>query len=189
MTQPTTPRRLTVVACGAGPAADVDTLIRLAQHRDWQVDLVATPSALPFLDVPALEGLTDAPVRSQYRQPDQSPGRTLSTSIAYIVAPATYNTICKLAAGISDTYALGVLSEAIGIGTPVVVLPFVNTALAARVPFKNAVAALQAEGVDILLGTPGWTPHPPGTGSDLLGSFPWASALDAAERATGTPTA
>ena len=43
-----------------------------------------------------------------------------------IVAPATFNTINKWAAGISDTLALGLLTEAIGKKIPVVALPFTN---------------------------------------------------------------
>lgn len=56
------------------------------------------------------------------------------------------------AQGISDTYALGVLAETTGLGIPIVVLPFVNTALASRQPFRRSVEALRAEGVSILLG-------------------------------------
>ena len=41
------------------------------------------------------------------------------------------------------TYALNVVAEAIGSGTTVVILPFVNTALAARQPFHRAVVSLQ----------------------------------------------
>jgi flavoprotein len=58
---------------------------------------------------------------------------------AILVAPATYNTINKWAEGISDTYALGIPAEAIGLEVPIVVLPFVNTALAGRAPFRRSV--------------------------------------------------
>ena len=118
------------------------------------------------------------PVRSQYRHPDQPRNRSLPEHSAVIVAPATYNSIAKLAAGISDNYALGVVAEAIGRGTPVVVLPFVNTALAARAPFARAVAQLREEDVHVLYGPGEWLPHPPGTGGDQLDAYPWALALD-----------
>jgi hypothetical protein len=88
------------------------------------------------------------------------------------VAPATFNTICKLANGISDNYALGTVAESIGRGLPVVILPFVNTALAARQPFQHAVAALRAEGVRVLFGPGEWEPHPPGTGGERIAGFP-----------------
>jgi len=154
-------------------------LVRLAQDRDWVVGIVATPSALPFLDVPDLEKLTGYPVRSRYRSPTQPRGGAFPPPDAIVVAPGTYNTICKLALGVSDTYALGVLAEAIGRGIPVVILPFVNAALAARRPFVAAVHGLRAEGVAVLLGSGVWLPHPPGTGEDKIQTFPWAAALDA----------
>lgn len=171
---------LTVVVCGAGPASQVSELVELAQDRSWRVDLVATPAASAFLDLLRLEELTGGPVRSEYRHSRRDDSaRRLPDAEAVVVAPATYNTICKLANGINDTYALGVLAEAVGRGIPVAVLPFVNTALAARTPFVRAVESLRAEGVRVLLGPGPWEPHPPGTGGDRIGSFPWAAALEA----------
>jgi phosphopantothenoylcysteine synthetase/decarboxylase len=171
---------LTVVVCGAGPASEIGELVKLAQDRGRTVGVVATPAALPFLDVPALESLTGSPVRSEYRTARDGAARSLPEANAVVVAPGTYNTICKLALGISDTYALGVLAEAVGRRVPVVILPFVNSALAGRVPFRRAVEALREEGVRVLLGPGQWVPHPPGTGGERIAAFPWAAALDAA---------
>jgi len=58
-------RVLLVVVCGAGPAGEVGELVKLAQERGWTVGVVATPAALEFFDLPALEQLTGSPVRSQ----------------------------------------------------------------------------------------------------------------------------
>jgi hypothetical protein len=171
-------RILNAVVCGAGPAPHVGELIKAAQDRGWTVGIAATPSGLGFLDVQALEELTGQAVRSRYRAADEPRSRSLPDAI--VVAPATYNTICKLALGISDTYALGIAAEAIGRGVPVAVLPFVNSALASRRPFQNAVESLRAEGVRILLGPGQWEPHPPGTGGAEIDAFPWSEALDAA---------
>lgn len=176
-------RVLSIVVCGAGPAARVSQLVRLAQERGWTVGIIATPAALPLLYVRSLEELTGNPVRSEYRAPGEARTRSLPEAGAFVVAPATYNTVCKLALGVSDTYALGVLAEAIGRGVPVVIVPFVNEALAARKPFIAAVESLRDEGVQVLLGAGGWIPHPPGTGGERLESFPWAAALDAVDAA------
>lgn len=54
--------------------------------------------------------------------------------------------------GTSDTYALGVLAEMTGMDTPIVALPFVNSALASRIAFQRSVETLRGEGVHILLG-------------------------------------
>lgn len=171
-------RLLAVVVCGAGPAAQVGRLIGQAQARGWEVQVIATPAGREFIDPGELEAMTGNPVRSSYRSPGQPRSRPAD---AVIVAPATYNTICKLAIGVSDTYALGVVAEAIGMGLPVVVLPFVNTALADRVPFRGAVASLRAEGVRVLLGPDGVQPHPPRTGDALLDQYPWHLTLDRVE--------
>jgi phosphopantothenoylcysteine synthetase/decarboxylase len=171
---------LYVIVCAAGPAGDVGRLVDLMRERGWTVQIIATPSALAFIDVPALETLTGRPVRSQYR----SPGEPKSPPAdAIIVAPATYNTINKWANGTSDTYALGILAEAPGMGIPVVVLPFVNSALAGRAPFKESVEALRGEGVRVLLGPGEFEPHPPGSGGGRIAGFPWHLAVAAVSAA------
>jgi phosphopantothenoylcysteine synthetase/decarboxylase len=178
-------RVLTVIVCGAGPASEVGQLIKLAQERGWTVQVVATPAALEFLDVPTIEALTGSPVRSQYRKPGEPRSRPAD---AIIVAPATYNTINKWAQGISDTYALGILAETSALGVPIVVLPFVNSALAARTPFRRSVEELRHDGACVLLGPGGVEPHEPHTGGVLIATYPWHLALTEAERFTGSPT-
>ncbi|HEY6313421.1 MAG TPA: hypothetical protein VIY52_21815 [Streptosporangiaceae bacterium] len=61
-------------------------------------------------------------------------------------------------------------------------LPFVNAALASRVPFRRSVESLRAEGVRILLGPGGIQPHPPRAGGNLIDNYPWHLGLDEAER-------
>jgi phosphopantothenoylcysteine synthetase/decarboxylase len=175
---------LSVVVCGAGPATGIGALVQLALERGWTVQVVATPASLEFFDQAAIEQLTGSPVRSQYSKPG-SPRSRIPDAI--IVAPATYNTVNKWAQGTSDTYALGVLAEMTGMGTPVVVLPFVNSALAGRVAFRRSVETLRSEGVRILLGPGGFEPHPPRTGAGRTESFPWHLALDEAERMVEAP--
>jgi hypothetical protein len=174
---------LTIVACGAGPATALSTCVKLAQDRGWTVQVIATPAALDFFGAPAIADQAGSPVRSQYAKPGAL--RSLIPD-AILVAPATYNTVNKWAQGISDTYALGVLAETTGLGVPTVVLPFVNTALAGRAPFRRSVDSLRAEGVTILLGPGGFQPHPPHTGEGLIDTYPWHLGLDEAERMLGS---
>jgi phosphopantothenoylcysteine synthetase/decarboxylase len=163
---------LYVIVCAAGPAAEVGRLVELAQQRGWDVQIVATPAALDFIDVPALETQTGRVVRSRYRKPSEpKPPRP----DAIIVAPATYNTINKWAAGISDTYALGLLAEAPGLGIPTVALPFVNVALGGRRAFRRSVDELRSEGARIFQSEA----HPAGEGADQIDTFPWLLAIDA----------
>jgi Flavoprotein len=172
-------RALSVIACGAGPATAIGTLVRLAHERGWTVQVIATPAALDFIDQAAVEKQTGNPVKSQYSKPG-APRSQIPDAI--VVAPATYNTINKWAQGISDTYALGLLAEITGLGIPIAVLPFVNSALAGRAPFRRSVESLRSEGVQILLGPSGFEPHPPRTGGSLTDTYPWHLALDEVDR-------
>ncbi|MBB2943156.1 phosphopantothenoylcysteine synthetase/decarboxylase [Actinoplanes lutulentus] len=154
---------LYVIVCATGPAPGVGDLVTQAQQQGWEVQVVATPLALGFIDVPALEELTGRPVRSRYRRPDEpKPPRPA----AIVVAPASFNTVNKFALGIADTYPLGLLAEAPGLGIPVVVLPSLGEALWQRLPYQRSVAQLRAEGVRVL--------DPP----TVTDPFPWHLALE-----------
>ena len=71
-------------------------------------------------------------------------------------------------------------------GIPVVVLPFVNSTLADRIPFRRSVESLRSEGVHILLGPGGIQPHPPRTGGELIARYPWHLGLDEAAQLLST---
>ncbi|MEU5989232.1 flavoprotein [Spirillospora sp. NPDC047418] len=175
---------LYIIVCAAGPAGDVGKLVTLAHQRGWDVQIIATPSALDFIDAQTLEAQTGRPVRSHHRKPGEPRSPKAD---AIIMAPATYNTINKWANGISDTYALGILAEAPGLGIPVVVLPFINSALATRRAFQNSINTLRDEGVRILLGPREFAPHDPGTGETFQDEFPWPLAMDEGERLYASP--
>ncbi|GGN92663.1 flavoprotein [Actinoplanes lobatus] len=170
-------RTLYVIVSAAGIASDVGQLVTLAQADGWTVQVIATPSAMPFIDAEALEAQTGRPVRSRYRAPgDPRPPR----ATAIVVAPATFNTINKFAQGHAENYALGLLAEAPGLGIPVVVLPCVQTALASRIPFRASVDQLRAEGIRVLFGPGEFEPHEPGALTD----FPWHLAVEALRQET-----
>jgi phosphopantothenoylcysteine synthetase/decarboxylase len=167
---------LRVLVCGAGPARGASRLIEAAVERGWTVDVTATENALGFVDVSEIARISGRPVRTTYRY--AADGTLLSPAAdALIIAPATFNTINKLALGIADTYPLSSVAEVIGRGVPTVVVPSVNTALAARAPFRRSVDTLRSEGVRVLLGPEdGWEPHPPR--ASRIADFPWLAALE-----------
>ncbi|GAA3746947.1 phosphopantothenoylcysteine synthetase/decarboxylase [Spinactinospora alkalitolerans] len=168
-------KTLYVVVCAAGPAADVGFLIDQAHEQGWTVQVISTPNALAFIDTEALEKQTGCPVRSAHRKPG-SPRSPKADAI--IIAPATFNTINKLANGIADTYALDVVNEAIGLGIPVVILPFVNSAYANRAPFQRSVELLRKEGIPVLIGPEVFEPHKSGSGRENTAHFPWSAPLN-----------
>lgn len=183
MSTPDAPPVLYLIACAAGPAPEAGRLIAAAREQGWDVYLVPTPAALDFLDVPAMEALTGHPVRSRYRRPGE--GGSLPRADAIIVAPATYNTINKLAAGIADNYPLGLLAELVPLGVPTVVVPFVSTALAGNDAFHRSLTLLRKAGIRVLFGPGEFEPHPPRTGGSRLADYPWQLALDSV---TATPS-
>jgi hypothetical protein len=170
---------LRVLVSGGGPAGGVVRLVAAAVGHGWSVDVTATENALAFIDVAEVAKAAGRPVRTSYRF--GADGKLVSPAAdALIVAPATFNTVNKLALGIADTYALSSVAEVIGRGVPTVVVPSVNTALADRAPFRRSLESLRAEGVRVLFGPEdGWIPHPPRTGRTV--EFPWLAALELVE--------
>ncbi|MFE9922762.1 flavoprotein [Streptomyces sp. NPDC005774] len=165
---------LYVVVCASGIAGEVGTLITAARQRGWDVGVVATPQGLGLLDTEAIEAQTGYPIRSAWRKPGEA--RPLPPADAIAVAPATFNTVNKWAAGISDTLALGILCEAYGMGVPIAVLPYLNAAQAAHPAYRQSLERLT--GMGVLIGS--HEPHRPKTvgGADR---FRWTEALDLLE--------
>ncbi|MEU0687322.1 flavoprotein [Streptomyces uncialis] len=163
---------LYAVVTGAPPAKDVGALVDLARRDGWRVCVVATPDAERFLDGDALAAATGHPVVSGWHRPGQAP--RLPPPDALVVAPASGNTLAKLAAGISDSFALGVLVEAVGRRAPLIVAPFSNRAHLAHPAIVESVARLRSWGVGVL--TEGlYPPHPPGPSAEYARSFAWGS--------------
>ncbi|QHA08506.1 flavoprotein [Streptomyces broussonetiae] len=137
---------LYVVVCAAGIASGVGRLITAAQERAWEVGVIATPLAAGgFFDTEAVAARTGRPVRSAWRTPADP--RPFPPPDAVAVAPATFNTVNKWAAGIADTLALGTLCEATGLDIPVAVLPCVADALAAHPAYQDSLDRLRGMGV------------------------------------------
>jgi Flavoprotein len=163
---------LYVVVCAAGIAAGVSKLITAAQERHWEVGVIATPVAMGgFFDAAAVEARTGRPVRSAWRSPADP--RPFPPPDAVVVAPATFNTLNKWAAGIADTLALGTLCEAAGLGIPIAVLPCVADALAVHPAYRDSLRRLGGMGVRFGDAHTG-EPQPDGSRPD----FPWERALD-----------
>jgi phosphopantothenoylcysteine synthetase/decarboxylase len=160
---------LYVIACGGRPAADLPALIKQLQADGWTVCVISTPSATKFLDTQTLADLTGYPVRSDYKRPEDPD--VLPPADAFAVAPATFNTINKWAHGTSDTLALGLLNEAVGLALPIVAVPWPNVALARHPVFARSIANLREWGITIILDH-GRLPNP-NSGEAGKGAFPW----------------
>ena len=157
---------LYMVVSGAAPARDLPALIA-ALTADWDTCVITTPEGSRFFDMARVTELTGHPVRTSFKDPDAPD--VLPPASAFAAAPATFNTINKWAAGISDTLALGLLNEAVGLGLPIVTVPWPNVALARHPAFGRSVATLRGCGVTVIF-DPGRLPDDDVPGQAV---FPW----------------
>jgi phosphopantothenoylcysteine synthetase/decarboxylase len=92
---------------------------------------------------------------------------------AIAVAPASFNTVNKWAAGICDNLALGNLCEAPTMDIPVAVLPYLNSAQVAHPAYRQSLERLREMGV--LMGS--YEPHRPKTGGGA-DRYRWEEVLE-----------
>lgn len=166
---------LYTIVCAAPPAAHIQDFIRLAQARNWSTYVIATPYATRFLDIPLLTTLIGHPIKSDYRYPQEQD--SLPKADAIVVVPATFNTINKWAAGITDTLATGILCEAMGYGVPIVAVPYLKQQLAKHPAFSKNLALLREWGIHIL--------YEPEQYSSPE-SVPWSMIIDTLDQAIST---
>jgi phosphopantothenoylcysteine decarboxylase len=162
---------VTVIVCGAPLATRTPDLLAELVAEGWTPSVIATPSALAWLDPAAITEVTGSPPRSEYRHPSQPKS---PDPAAVVVCPATFNTVNKAAAGAMDTYALGVFCEALGAGVPTVVVPMVNNKLWGHPAWQANLAKLRQAGailVDVQDGSAELAPAESGTGGEIVTAF------------------
>ena len=116
---------LYTIICASSSAPLAENLLVQAQTRGWDVCVITTPQGNKFFDIPVFEKLTQYPIRSEYKHPKEPD--VLPRADAIVVFPATFNTINKWANGISDTLAVGILCEYMGLGYPIIAVPCFRT--------------------------------------------------------------
>jgi Flavoprotein len=172
-----TTRVLYLIACAAGPTQYINDGVRHAQDAGWDTCLILTPAAARWWEqrIDELEELTGHRVRSQYKRPWERDA--LPKADAMLVAPLSCTSLNKWGTGIADTLALGLVSEGVNMGVPVVAMPYFNQAQATQPAVARSIADLRAQGVRYLEGPDGYQSHPPKQGNPA--AFPWPKALAA----------
>ena len=143
-------RVLYLITCASSSAPRAYQCIEVARQRGWDVCSILTPSAQRFVDAARLEQMTDHPVRSEYKDPDEPD--VLPRADAILVYPATFNTLNKWAMGISDTLVVGLLSEYTGLKMPIVAVPCFLTGggLDTNPAFRRSVRLLRRAGIRVM---------------------------------------
>lgn len=171
---------LAVVGCSAGGLERLRSgLIVPALGRGWTVAVTLTPTAAQWLqhngELAKIEEVTGLPVRSAARLPHEKSPHPAAD--CFVVAPATANTVAKLALGIADNQALTTLCEALGAHTvPIVLFPRVNAGHSRQPAWGTHLATLRSAGVRLVYGEDVWPLYEPrsaAVGRDL----PWDQIL------------
>jgi phosphopantothenoylcysteine synthetase/decarboxylase len=148
MTQPRRTNVLYHIICAGPPATDAGIFVKLAQAANWDVCIIATPQATKFINTQELENLAAYPIRTDYKMPDEPD--PLPQANAIVVAPMTFNTMNKWAAGIADTLATSLLCEYLGLNVPIVAAPNINPALARHPTMRENLTKLRSWDVSVL---------------------------------------
>ena len=138
------------IICASSSAPFAKECIIQAQTAGWEVCIITTPQGRKFFDIPTFEALTKYPIRSEYKHPNEPD--VLPRPDAIVVFPATFNTINKWANGISDTLAVGILCEYLGLGYPIIAVPCFRTGggLDGHPAFFRSIDFLKMCGVQVM---------------------------------------
>lgn len=154
-----------VVGCSAGGVEELRAkLVQPLVNDGFGVAVTLTPTAHAWLratdEVDKLEDLTGLPVRCSPRVLGEASPHPPAD--VFVVAPATANTVAKLALGIADNQALTVLCESLGT-TPMLVFPRINAAHARHPSWGHHLEALRGVDVRLVDGEDVWPLYEPRT--------------------------
>jgi phosphopantothenoylcysteine decarboxylase/phosphopantothenate--cysteine ligase len=155
--------RLLLGVSGGIAAYKAVELVRLATAAGHAVRVVQTPASLRFVGRATFEGVTGAPVLVDEFEEDPARGafpgdpapdhhpishlELVRNCDAYVVAPASANTLAKLATGQADNLLTG---AALACTAPLLVAPAMNGAMWDHAATVANVATLRGRGVRIV---------------------------------------
>jgi phosphopantothenoylcysteine decarboxylase/phosphopantothenate--cysteine ligase len=145
--------------------------VRLAVKRGHAVRVIQTPASERFVGRASFEAITGAPVLTSEFEPDSArgayPGEPVGGGVeimpishlalveraeAYLIAPATANTLAKLAHGQADNL---LTTAALAAACPVAVAPAMNNRMYLHPATRANLELLEARGVTVIGPTEG----------------------------------
>ncbi|WP_020658129.1 flavoprotein [Amycolatopsis benzoatilytica] len=157
---------LVASSCGGLDLRFTAELAKPAAARGWRLAVTLTPTAHRWLDTTGglaeLQATTDLPVRSASRLPGEP--RPHPDPRVFLFAPASANSIAKLALGIADNQALTLLGDVLGApGITIVVAYQIQPTRAHHPAWQRHLDTLAGAGVRL---------------HQLDPSRPWSEPLD-----------
>ena len=138
-------------------------LVRLATKAGHTVRVVQTEASLRFVGRATFEGVTGAPVLVEEFEPDPARGafpgdpapdhapishlELVGRSDVYAIAPASANTLAKLATGLADNL---LTSAALAASSPLVIAPAMNDRMWEHPATRSNVETLRLRGATIV---------------------------------------
>jgi phosphopantothenoylcysteine synthetase/decarboxylase len=112
---------LYLVSCATSSTPLIYEYLEAAQADGWDVHVILTPNARPFVDETRLEQMSGHKVWSEFQRPGEPD--IWPPADAVLAFPVSFNTLTKWALGISDTFALSWLNQYTGQRRPIVAVP------------------------------------------------------------------
>jgi phosphopantothenoylcysteine decarboxylase/phosphopantothenate--cysteine ligase len=155
--------RLLLGVSGGIAAYKALELVRLATKAGHAVRVIQTPTSERFVGRASFAGLTGAPVLTDEFERDPARGafpdqaapdhdplshlELVRNADAFLIAPASANTIAKLAAGLADNL---LTSAALAATCPLIVAPAMNNHMYEHAATQANVETLRSRGVTVL---------------------------------------
>ncbi|MBK1880502.1 bifunctional phosphopantothenoylcysteine decarboxylase/phosphopantothenate--cysteine ligase CoaBC [Pelagicoccus mobilis] len=143
-------KRITLIVTGSIAAYKALELIRLLTKAGAEVEGILTKSATAFITPLSVEALTGKRAHTEMwddHSYDMNHIELSRRADLIVIAPATANTIAKLANGIGDDLASTIL---LAKNKPILLAPGMNTEMWENSAFKRNLAQIQADGATIV---------------------------------------
>ena len=155
--------RLLLGVSGGIAAYKALELVRLATKAGHSVRVIQTPTSERFVGVASFEGITGAPVLTSEFARDPMRGafpgdplpehepishlQLVANADLFLIAPASANTVAKLAQGLADNL---LTSAALAARCPLLVAPAMNDAMYEHAATQANLAALRERGATVI---------------------------------------
>jgi phosphopantothenoylcysteine decarboxylase / phosphopantothenate---cysteine ligase len=148
-------RRILVGVSGSIAAVEVPKIIRELIRHGADVRAVMSPEATRIITAEAIEFATGHPAVVQLTGNVEhvtflGPGEDQAD--LYLIAPATANTLSKIAHGIDDTPVTSCASVALGGGVPMLVAPAMHAHMGQNPAVRESLDKLRGWGVGVITG-------------------------------------
>jgi phosphopantothenoylcysteine decarboxylase / phosphopantothenate---cysteine ligase len=148
-------RRILLGVSGSIAAVETPKIARELIRHGAEVHAVMSPEASRIITPEALQFATGHPATERLTGNVEHVtflGPGAERADLYLIAPATANTIAKIAHGIDDTPVTSCASVALGGGVPILLAPAMHSLMGQNPAVRESLEKLRAWGVGILFG-------------------------------------